>query len=371
MISLSSWRYFDLLLLLSVLLLVGAGVAAIYSAAYPNESAMALSWQHPAVRQAAYALIGLLLMLSVSSMDYRLYSGLAIVVYAASVLSLVVVLVVGSEAYGAKRWIDLSFAQLQPSEFAKLGLILGLAKFFSHNEERCERFWVMLASLGIAGLPAALVYMQPDMGSAAVLGAIWLGMALMAGVRVIHIGILMSVAILSLPAVYKFLLRPYMQERIAIFLDPSKDPLGSGYNTLQSEIGVGSGGFWGKGFLNGTQSQLDFLRVQNTDFIFSVLGEEMGFVGATALLFLFTVLLFRALRGAMISRDSFGRLIATGVVVLIMFQAFINIGVNVRLVPVTGIPLPFISTGGTSLMSLMIAIGIVQSIIMRHERLKF
>jgi rod shape determining protein RodA len=196
-------------------------------------------------------------------------------------------------------------------------------------------------------------------------------MVIMAGVRWFYIGMLGLGAGIAAPLIYFILLRDYMRERFTSFLDPAGDPLGTGYNILQSEIGVGSGGFWGKGFTQGTQSQLHFLRVQSTDFIFSVVGEELGFVGAVILLALFGLLLFRGLRVIALSRDVFGRLLATGIVTMILIEVFINIGVNVRLLPVTGIPLPFISYGGSSLLTLFIALGILQSILLRHKRVEF
>ncbi len=369
-----TWKHFDILLLFAVLGLLSFGIAAIYSATspYTSDSTMSMSWNSPVARQITFAFLGLTLMLLVAGTDYQLYNNnVVLIVYIASILSLIAVFLAGAEAYGARRWIDVGFTQIQPSELAKVGTILALAKFFSDREESCSELKVMLASLVIPAIPAILTYIQPDLGTASLFGVIWLGMAIMAGVKPIYIGLLISLGIMALPAVYMFLLEPYMQERLAAFLDPTKDPLGSGYNIIQSEIGVGSGGLLGKGFLNGTQSRLEFLRVQNTDFIFSVLGEELGFVGALVLFSLFMLLLFRALRGAMVSKDSFGRMISIGVVMLIMSQAFVNIGVNVRLIPVTGITLPLVSSGGTSLISILIMLGMVQSIIMRHEKLKF
>ncbi len=367
-----TWKNFDLLLFFAILGLIGFGIAAIYSATLTNSSGSTISWNSPVARQLTFAFLGLMLMALIASTDYQLYnSNVVAIVYIASVLSLIAVFLTGTEAYGARRWIDLGFTQIQPSELAKVGTILALAKFFSDREERCGELKVMLVSLVIPTIPAILVYIQPDLGTASLFGVIWLGMAIMAGVRPIYIGLLISLGVMALPAAYMFLLEPYMQERLATFLDPTKDPLGSGYNIIQSEIGVGSGGLFGKGFLNGTQSHLQFLRVQNTDFIFSVLGEELGFIGALVLFSLFILLLFRALRAAMVSKDSFGRMIAIGVVALIMSQAFVNIGVNVRLIPVTGITLPLVSSGGTSLISILLILGMVQSIIMRHEKLKF
>jgi rod shape determining protein RodA len=258
---------------------------------------------------------------------------------------------------------------VQPSELAKMMTVVVLARFFAWREARVKSVWTTLGSLVIAGLPAVLVFLQPNLGTAIIFGGIWLGMALVAGTPFWHFAMLGGAALAALPLAGKYLLRDYMHHRLVLFLDPGQDPLGAGYNILQSEISVGSGGFWGKGFLNGTQTQLHYLRIQKTDFIFSVIGEELGFIGAVVLFSLFILLLFRGLRAAALAPDTFGRLIVAGVVTVILLQVFINVGVNVRLLPVTGIPLPFISSGGSSLISTLLALGLVQSVVMRRKRL--
>jgi rod shape determining protein RodA len=250
----------------------------------------------------------------------------------------------------------------------KLVLIVVLAKYFSDRQESMASLKTFVASLLIALVPTALVLAEPDLGSAVILLAIWLTMVIMAGARFTHVlGLIASCAI-AMPFLLIGVINDYQRERIATFLDPESDPLGSGFNTLQSEIGIGSGGLFGKGLTEGTQTQLDYLRTQTTDYIFSVLGEELGFLGAMVLFALFVILLLRGLQSASLCPDPFGRLIATGVVTFILFQVFINVGVNIRLLPVTGIPLPFISQGGSSLVTLFIALGILQSIRI-HKRL--
>jgi rod shape determining protein RodA len=182
---------------------------------------------------------------------------------------------------------------------------------------------------------------------------------------------LLGLSVASVPFVIAGLLTDYQRERLALFLDPEKEALGSGFNILQAEISIGSGGFLGKGLTHGTQTQLDYLRTQTTDYIFSVLGEELGFVGAMLLLGLFIILLMRGVRAAAVSRDMFGRLLATGIVIFIVFQVFVNVGVNLRIIPVTGIPLPFVSQGGSSLLTLFVALGILESIVVRHRQINF
>jgi rod shape determining protein RodA len=280
----------------------------------------------------------------------------------AAIAALVFVLMVSSTVYGARRWIEIAGTPVQPSEITKLVLIIVMAKYLTDRQEQIGQLKTFLASLGIALVPIILVFAEPDLGSAVIFVAIWLAMIIIAGARSRHIlGLFASFAV-AMPFVLIGLINDYQRERIATFLDPGKDPLGSGFNTLQAEIGIGSGGLFGKGLTHGTQTQLDYLRTQTTDYIFSVLGEELGFVGAVILFALFVLLLWRGLRTATSCPDPFGRLLATGIVTFILFQVFINIGVNIRLLPVTGIPLPFISQGGSSLITLFIALGILQSI---------
>jgi rod shape determining protein RodA len=201
--------------------------------------------------------------------------------------------------------------------------------------------------------------------------AIWFGMVYIAGARLRHLALLAGVGLVVLPFVAVVALHGYQRERIAIFVDPQRDPLGTGFNINQAAISIGSGGLTGKGLTEGTQTQLDFLRTQTTDYIFSVLGEELGFAGAMLLFFLFLVLLLRGLRIASRASDSYGRLLAAGVVIMILAQVFINIGVNVRLFPVTGIPLPFISQGGSSLVSMFMAVGLLQSVALRRRAARY
>jgi rod shape determining protein RodA len=216
--------------------------------------------------------------------------------------------------------------------------------------------------------PVALIFLQPDVGTLIVVAMIWVGLSIIAGVRLRYLFGLAALILVSLPKVYDIALHSYMRDRIETFLNPDLDPLGRGYNVIQAEISIGSGGLLGKGILGGTQTQLNYLRVQNTDFIFSVLGEEFGYVGAMVLFSLFVILLFRSLNAAASARDNFGRLIVTGVVITILVQAFINIAVNVRLLPATGIPLPFVSFGGTALLTLMLSLGVVESVQARRSR---
>ena len=357
----------DFWLVVGPLCLVGIGVLLQYSASYPLDLETS-PWASPPVRHGLYALLGIVLGLMVARVDYRLLGNFAPALYIFAVLLLCMVLVVGDSVNEVRRWISFGLVSVQPSELAKLIVTIALAKFLSDIPDDVPRLRHLMGSLGIVALPLGLVFLQPDLGSAVVFTGIWIGMAIMARVRLLHLGLTGLVVILTVPLIYRFALRSYMQQRVLDFLDPAVDPLGAGYNVLQSEISVGSGGLLGKGLLNGTQSQLDFLRVQQTDFIFSVLGEELGFAGAMLVFALFMLVLFRGLHTAFLARDNFGRLLATGIVMMLLVQVFINVGVNIQLLPVTGIPLPFLSFGGSSLLSALLSLGILQSIYAHRHR---
>jgi rod shape determining protein RodA len=364
-------RHFDFILMAVALALVAYGAILIYSGSLTTYGQGAEALRHPVARQLAFAAVGVVAAILLSRVDYRSLGYGWIGLYASILAVLVFVLVVGSIAYGSRRWIEIGGTQVQPSEIAKLGIIIVLAKYLSDNQERLKEGRVFLTSLAIAAVPAALVFAEPDLGSAVIFAAIWLGMVIMAGARARHVFALLGGFLASVPFAIAVVLTDYQRERLALFLDPDKEALGSGFNILQAEISIGSGGLLGKGLTHGTQTQLDYLRTQTTDYVFSVLGEELGFVGALLLFGLFVVLLMRGTRAAAVSRDMFGRLLATGIVIFVLFQVFINVGVNLRIIPVTGIPLPFVSQGGSSLLTLFIALGILESIVVRHRQINF
>ena len=362
-----NWRSFDYLLVITCLALVCYGLALIYSGSLSTYHNAAEILSHPIAKQVAFAAFGIALMVGLARIDYRNWTGSVLPLYIASVLALAAVLVAGQHAFGSRRWILLAGVQLQPSELAKLVTIVLLARYLADNEHRLDSIKPLLITLGMAAVPAMLVFAEPDLGTAVVFLAVWLGMVFVAGARARHLLVLLASAIVSVPFLMLVALNGYQRERLAIFVNPARDPFGTGFNILQAQIGIGSGGIWGKGLTHGTQTQLDYLRTQTTDYIFSVLGEELGFVGCLVLFCLFIVLLMRGLRAATLAPDSFGRLIATGIVIMILFQIAINVGVNLRLFPVTGIPLPFISQGGSSLLTLFAALGLLQSILLRRK----
>jgi rod shape determining protein RodA len=278
-----------------------------------------------------------------------------------------IVFLIGQVSGGAQRW--LAAGAVQPSELSKVLIIIVLAKHLADREDRLDEFRTVLTSLGVAAVPMILIYLQPDLGTALTLAAIWVAMIWMAGVRFRHLLILGAAGLATLPLLW-FNLEDYMKQRLMLFVNPASDP-DSYFNVHQALVSIGSGGWVGKGLTHGTQNQLHFLRVRHTDFIFAVTAEELGFLGAVAMIALLFILLWRILRVAELARDTFGRLVAAGVAGLIVFQSVINIGMNLGLMPVTGIPLPFVSYGGSSFFTLMLGMGLVESVAMRHKKLEF
>jgi rod shape determining protein RodA len=365
-----AWQHFDFVLFGATLILIGLGTALIYSSTLASATFSQDWWDTFFVRQVIYAVVGVGLMLLVAFTDYSIFANVNHLIYALTILSLILVYAMGRISFGAQRWIDLGIFPLQPSELAKVLLIIVLAKFLADRQEDLRRLPYFLLSLVYVAIPMVFIYIQPDLGTAIVLGVSWLTMVLMAGVRAKHMGIMALIGLIASPLIW-LSLRDYMRQRIFVFFDPQLDPLGAGYNINQARIAVGSGGFLGQGFARGTQSQLHFLRVRHTDYIFSVLGEELGFVGVVLLLLLFLVVVWRILRVADMARDTFGQLIACGIATVVAFQAIANIGMNIGLLPASGVPLPFVSYGGSALIALLIGEGVVQNIIIRHKRLEF
>lgn len=344
------------------------GVAMIYSATLGTEGNTGLDSR--VIRQIAYLIVGIGLLVTLATTDYHILSNLSWLLYGGCVGLLIAVFVIGRVTHGSQRWIPLGFFDLQPSEPAKLALVIVLAKFFADRPESIGKLRIVAVSAALTAVPAVLTLLQPDLGTAMVFVAIWLGMLVIAGLRWIHALLLAVLAGGAAPFAWHFM-PTYQKGRLLIFMDPTADPLGDGYNVIQALISVGSGGLTGRGFTFGTQSQLHFLRVQYADFIFSVVAEELGFVGALVLLTLFLVLLLRAVRAASIAWDGFGRLLCVGIVAMLAVQTFVNIGMNIGLLPVTGVPLPLISYGGSTAFTIFAAVGVLEGVAMRHKRFEF
>ncbi len=354
--------HFDWTLLLIVLLIIGCGITTVLSATHSAARPVSSS----VVRQLAWAGVGLLAMLATLSFDYRRLESWAYVIYAGALLLLILVPVLGAVGGGSRRWLALGPASLQPSEFIKLALVVALARWLHRmTGDQSLPIRALIVPLALF-LPAGLLILrQPDLGTAMVLGLTVASLVLLAGFRVRYVLIALAVIAPALPFVWSHL-KPYQKQRLTTFLDPMADPLGAGYHVIQSEIAIGSGQVWGKGFLHGTQSKLNFLPEQHTDFIFSVFAEEWGFIGAMVMLTLYLALLLRCFMVATRAKDAFGTLLAFGITATIFWQVLINLGMATGSLPVVGITLPFVSYGGSSLLALMIGIGLLMNIGMRR-----
>jgi len=357
-----SFRDFDWLLLTFVLLICALGVLEIYSTTYGTKFAGA----H--VRQVYWILAGLGVMLAVSLINYQILLENAHWIYAASILSLLAVAIFGKKYLGARRWILLPGGQhFQPSEWVKLVLILMLAKYFSAQGEREDASLSDIVKAGlIAGVPMLLVLKQPDLGTALTYVPVALMGLFLGGIQFRHAAVILIVAGVLMPGVWHYGLKPYQKDRLTSFLHPEADSQKTGYQLEQSKIAVGSGGIWGKGVRKGTQTQGSFLPEPHTDFIFAAWSEEHGFVGAVALLLLYFMVLMRLIHNAQTAPESAGGFVVMGVVAVLLFHILVNAGMVVGFMPVTGIPLPLMSYGGSSVLFMFLALGIVMNIRMRR-----
>jgi rod shape determining protein RodA len=358
------WRQFDLLLVAFVAFLILYGVIMIYSANQNQEDLRDL-WRV----QLGRAAIGAVVMILIAAFDYRWYTSLHKLLYVVMLGLLGTLFIAAELTAGTLRWLDFNLFPVQPSEIAKIVVIIVTAKILADRDGEMNKFRNLFFSLMIIMPPLILIYLQPDLGTTIITAAIWFIMALMGGVNLFHVGLLGLGAVLASPIIW-LTMADYQRERLMLFLYPDQtDP--SYFNIQQALISIGSGGILGKGFSIGTQNQLHFLRVRHTDFIFSVIGEELGLLGALLLFLLILAVLWRIMRAAEKTSDPFGRLICIGVASLILIQSVVNLGVNVGLLPVTGTPLPFVSYGGSSLIAFLISLGLVQSVLMRHKALDF
>jgi rod shape determining protein RodA len=348
-------RHLNWLFVAVVIVVALVGYAMLYSAAGGAHSPWA--WRH-GVRLG----IGLTAMLVIALMDIRFWFRFAYPVYAVALLGLIAVEAVGTIGMGAQRWIDLGVVQLQPSEVMKLGLVLALARWFhgAWLEEVAQPRRLLIPLLLIAA-PVVLVLKQPDLGTAIMLAAGGGALLFLAGVRWWKFALVLGPMLLALPLIWQQL-HDYQRQRVMTFLDPERDPLGAGYHITQSKIALGSGGVWGKGFLQGTQSQLSFLPEKQTDFVFTMLAEETGLVGALGLLTLFVLLIGAGLVFALRARSQFARLLAAGVTTTFFLYVTINVAMVVGLIPVVGVPLPMISYGGTAMVTVLTGFGLLLSV---------
>lgn len=358
----------DWVLIIAAGALTAFGLVMVYSATYARFEGTDTPATYFLTRQVLAAAIGVACLVGVCLFDYRLYRAWAAVAYAGTLVLLVLVLVGGAEINGAQAWIVLGPVQFQPSEMAKVTLIVMLAAHFHDFREEALGLRALLEALAFAAFPMVLILLQPDFGTFIVFVVITFGVLLLARVRVLHIVVLVLIGVVAIVAALQLnIVRDYQVDRLTAFLDPeSADPRGSAYNVTQAQIAVGSGQLVGQGLFAGSQNNSRFVPENQTDFIFTVVGEETGFLGSVVMLALFAVLLWRAVRIAALSRDTFGTLIAAGVIVVFAFQLFINVGMAIGIMPVTGLPLPFISYGGTSLIASLAMVGLLQNVHMRR-----
>jgi len=355
----------DKVLLAAALAIVFLGIFFVYSATW--------DWQDGGshisalvIKQSVWVLIGVILLFIIANIDYLKILNYAYILYALNIAALVFLLVFGGERYGARRWITLGPISLQPSEFVKITVILVLAAFLGKRREKIGTLKNYINTILLVMPAAALIFLQPDLGTAFVLVPILFSILFISGEKIKYIALTIAAGLASIP-IFWTLLKDYQKNRLMVFLNPDLDPLGAGYTIIQSKIAVGSGGMFGKGWLSGTQSYLKFLPERHTDFIFSVVGEEWGFVGGVILIALYALVVARGIRIISNITDIKGKAIVTGIITLIAFQVLVNIAMTIGLMPVVGLPLPAISYGGSNTIATLMSIGLMLSVSRRVE----
>jgi rod shape determining protein RodA len=363
----AAWRAFDLQLTTYAVLLVAVGLVMAYTnsvedGAVPLEAGTTFS------RGLMWAAIAAVVFALATAFDYHWLKTLAWPIYGVQLGLLVLTLLIGDGVGGSARWIEIGPLTFQFSEIAKILMIVVLASYLTSRGRKLDSLGSILGACVLVGPPLALVMLQPDLGTSLVFGAILAGMLWMSGASLRWLAVLAAGVIAMVPVAWTYVLRDYQKERLVSFMNTNPDLQGAGYQLYQAQIAVGSGGPLGKGLTNGTQTQGDFLPVQSTDFVFATLAEELGFVGGVVLFLLFVLLLWRVLVAGWRSKDAFGTLFAAGVASMILFQMVVNVGMVLGVMPITGIPLPFVTHGGASLVSLAAGLGILQSINIRQTR---
>jgi len=369
------WRHFDFLLAGAAVCIGFIGCLMIYTATRDQLQVAGISPTYYAKKQAIFMLIGIAVMLGVAAIDYRRFGDWALAIYGFCLLMLMAVLVVGHKSRGSQAWFQLGGYQFEPSELAKIGLIIALASYCAAARGRLSGR-ALVALLGLSAVPFALIYKQPDLGSALVLAAVLVAVLLVGGVRGRHMAALGLLAVvLSFGVVHFGILKTYQKDRLTSFADAPNQPNpamlatvagANEYNVAESKTAVSNGGITGQGFGKGTQTNLSYVPEQRTDFIFTALGEQFGLVGSAVLLALFAVVVWRTWRAATLARDQFGTLVCVGVLAMIAFQVFENIGMTIGIMPVAGIPLPLMSYGGSSVLATFAGLGLVLSVRMRR-----
>mgnify|MGYP001403475652 CR=1 FL=1 len=345
------------IVLIISLLLVAIGSLFLYSAAGGSYD----PWSKT---QMLRYCAGICLFMYVSSVNIRLWLSFSYIIYFISLLLLILVYVIGDIGMGAQRWLDLGFVRIQPSELMKFSLILLIARYY-HSEKEYSSFMRILSLiyvLVLVAMPAYLIYIQPDLGGSIILILVGITLLFIIGLSIWFFLVSGLCLIIISPLIWIYFLQDYQQNRILTFLDPSRDPLGSGYHIMQSKIALGSGGFWGRGFMKGSQSQLNFLPEMQTDFILTLISEEFGMIGTVFILFLYFVLILYSIIIGLISKNIFGSFLCIGIAIILFYSVFINAAMVMGLLPVVGVPLPLISYGGSSLLSTMFGLGLISNV---------
>jgi rod shape determining protein RodA len=366
---------FDFILVLATVLVAGVGLVMVYSATRGSLLALGDDPHLYLKKQALFVVLGVIVMVIFAVFDYRRLEPVAIPLYLLSVLALLGVMAVGSHAQGAQRWFSLGPIQIQPSEFAVIGLIVGVAAYCDRRNEEGLAWKDVFKLLIMSGIPIGLVLIQPDLGTAIIMMIVLLVMLAVAGLPMrILVFLVVGVILVALIAAETGILHGYQIARLTTFLNPNststnQQVISAIYNTTQAKNAIGSGGFLGTGLLHGAQTNLGYVPEQSTDFIFTAVGEQLGFVGAVGVLALLGVIAWRVLHAAGQSRDVFGRLVCTGLFTFVAFSVFQNAGMTMGIMPITGIPLPFVSYGGTAVISFFLAIGLALSV-GAHRRMR-
>ncbi|MGA0163282.1 MAG: rod shape-determining protein RodA [Bdellovibrionota bacterium] len=352
------WSFLGLVLGISAL-----GLMTLYSSTYLNRIDIFY-------KQSLFLGMGLVIAMVIGLIDYRIFERLAWPAYVGVILLLIAVDLFGKTSQGSQRWLGLGPIHIQPSELAKFAVILVLAQIYSSHKSAPiggYRLKHLLPIFGIIAVPILLVFLQPDLGTAIMIGLVAASIIFFCQIRMRTLVALFAIVVVSVPIAYHFVLKEYQRDRVRTFLDPQRDPLGEGYHSIQSMIAVGSGQVFGKGFLQGTQSKLEFLPKHHTDFIFSAFAEEWGFVGATVVMGLFVLLTLLGVDIARKAKDQFGAILAVGATSLIIWHVIINVGMEIGVLPVVGVTLPFFSYGGSSMITNMLAVGILLSVSFRRH----
>jgi rod shape determining protein RodA len=345
----------------TAIVIAAIGVVLIYSATWFTDPNLTV-----VKRQMIWVAIGIALLIAFLVVDYRVLFDIAPILYAIGLVLLVYLLIWGQVTANVRSWIHIGAFQFQPAEFMKIFTALMLARYFESNDRAYLNFKSFVTAMAIIGAPVALIIIQPDFGTAASFFPLVAVAMFFGGIRARVWAAMILVVLIAIPSGYFFFLKPYQRERIVIFLNPERDPLGSGYQVTQAKIAIGSGGIHGKGFKQGTQSRLDFIPEHHTDFIFSVLGEEWGFIGVTIVLGLYLFLIVQALTFAKHARDRGGTFLVICLISFIIFHVIINVAMQIGVLPTTGIPLPLISYGGSSTLMFFMAIGLMANVDMRR-----